>query len=123
MHTTLKPRKTNVSPFETAAMAALTIGGNDAVLTMNSRAEQLFGYRARDVIGWDISMLICEPDPTEDGGRSRSWWHEDEDIPLSGSYPVTAKRKDGSCFSAVLTLTRIHVNGEATLVAIVRKRT
>ncbi|MBX3505330.1 MAG: PAS domain S-box protein [Parvibaculum sp.] len=81
----------------------------------NIKAEQMFGYRADEVLGKPLSMLLPERfrsahsrQVDEFGkGRTASRW-------MSERGPVTGLRRDGTEFPVDATITRVETNGRLT---------
>jgi PAS domain S-box-containing protein len=78
------------------------------VVRWNSAAEELYGWTAAEAVGSPISSL-CVPDMAQEVAedimatlRAGSAW--------SGSFPV--RRKDGTLFTALVTDSAIHHEGE-----------
>jgi two-component sensor histidine kinase len=75
--------------------AVVAVDGQRAILLFNRRAERLWGYRAEEVLGKPLEILVGS-------GRKNSLW----------------RRKDGSEFSAEAARSEIPLNGRTITVYI-----
>jgi two-component system sensor histidine kinase EvgS len=105
---------------ETAADAIITISSRGIVDSFNSAAERIFGYRAGEVIGRNVSMLMPEPDRSaHDGYLARYLGGGDPRI-IGKGREVTGRRSDGSTFPMHLAVSEVVVGGERRFTGIVR---
>ncbi|MCO6050384.1 PAS domain S-box protein [Mesorhizobium sp. RP14(2022)] len=105
-------------PLAAARLAAIVESSHDAIigkdlnsiiLSWNSAAERLFGYRADEAIGRSITMLIPE-DLLSEETDIITRIKRGERIE---SYETTRRRKDGSLVSISITVSPIRdANGE-----------
>jgi PAS domain S-box-containing protein len=96
---------------ETAADAIITISSRGIVDSFNSAAERIFGYRAGEVIGRNVSMLMPEPDRSaHDGYLARYLGGGDPRI-IGKGREVTGRRSDGSTFPMHLAVSEVVVGG------------
>lgn len=81
----------------------------------NVKAEQMFGYRADEVLGKSLDILLPERFRSAHArqvdafgkGRTASRW-------MSERGPVTGLRRDGTEFPVDATITRVETNGRLT---------
>lgn len=88
--------------------AVLIIDSKGCVETFNRSAERLFGFRAEEVIGRNVSVLMTERDrASHDAYMER---YEATGVPhiIGIGREVDARRKDGSTFPAFLSVGRIE---------------
>jgi PAS domain S-box-containing protein len=105
-----------------AADGILTINHQGLILSFNTAAEKLFGYCAEEMLGQNISRLLCEP-PKEDLGS-----FEREGVPLgtvlglaSGAREMFGQRKDGDIFPLEVALGEFIFNNELFCVVFARE--
>jgi PAS domain S-box-containing protein len=98
--------------LETAVDAILTIDGRGLVLSFNPAAERIFGYRADEVIGRNVTMLMPEPYRSEHDGYLERYHRTGERRIIGIGREVTALRKDGSTFPADLSVGEADVGGK-----------
>lgn len=110
------------SIFDTASDAIVCVDGFQNIAMFNRQAEQLFGYRAEEVIGQPLACLL----PKHTRGRHElhvlSFAQEKTERRLMGSRAeLSALRKDGSEFPVEISIAKVKLSEERTLfTAIVR---
>lgn len=104
---------------ETAVDGIITIDSRGIVLDLNKAAEGMFGWRADEVIGRNISMLMPEPDRSRhDGYLARYLKHDDARI-IGVGREVIALRRDGSLMPMRLAIGRVEMGGPPIFVGFV----
>ncbi|MBO6633249.1 PAS domain S-box protein [Parvibaculum sp.] len=99
----------------------ISVDAEQKIGFFNLKAEQMFGYRAEEVLGKPLSMLLPERfrkahlGEVSAFGRSReaSRW-------MSDRGPVTGLRKDGTEFPVDATITKVETGGRMTYTAHLR---
>ena len=93
----------------------ITIDEHDRIRSFNSACEDIFGYHASEVVGQPISLLMPDPTYTE---HDR---YVSEYLPVdAGAREVQARRKDGTAFSADLSVSAFEVDGKPHYTGIIR---
>ncbi len=96
----------------------ITVDERGTIESFNPAAEKIFGYRASEVVGRDMKLLMPEP------GRSRHDEHFANDLaigqPRAFSREVVGLRSDGSTFPMELSISGFHLNGQRIFTGIVR---
>jgi two-component system sensor kinase FixL len=93
----------------------ITIDEHDRIRSFNAACEDIFGYTAAEVVGQPISLLM--PDPT----YSEHDRYVSEYLPIdAGAREVHGLRKDGSRFSADLSVSGFEVDGKPHYTGIIR---
>lgn len=93
----------------------ITIDEHDRIRSFNAACEDMFGYQASEVIGRPISLLMPDPTYTE---HDR---YVSEYLPIdAGARAVQARRKDGTAFSADLSVSAFEVDGKPHYTGIIR---
>ena len=106
--------------LETMVDALITIDDRGIVESMNPAAERLFKYRAEEVIGNNISLLMPEPYRSEhDDYLSRYLVTNDARV-IGIGREVRARRKDGSVFHAELAVSQMEIGGQIFFSGILR---
>ena len=105
---------------QTAADGIITIDSDGLILSFNRAAEMMFGYRANEVLGLGVRLLMplshhaMLPDrlsPVDDLTLDRM---------LDQRHEVMAVRRDGSEFPISLAINRMDVAGEQRFTLLVR---
>ncbi len=93
----------------------ITIDEHDRIRSFNAACEDIFGYQASEAIGQPISLLMPDPTYTE---HAR---YVSEYLPVdAGAREVQARRKDGTAFSADLSVSAFEVDGKPHYTGIIR---
>ncbi len=90
-----------------AAEAIVTSDEHGIIESFNPAAEKIFGYRADEVVGKTLHVLI--PEPT------------DGELPVIGSErEIMALRKDGASIPLALNVSEMHVDGRRLFLGMMR---
>jgi PAS domain S-box-containing protein len=83
----------------------ITINAKGVVSTFNPACERIFGYRADEVIGQNVNLLMPEPYHTQHDSYIKKH-HETGKAKIIGTAgrELTARRKDGSLFPIELSI-------------------
>jgi PAS domain S-box-containing protein len=107
--------------LEIANDAIITVDAEQRITLFNQGAEKIFGYRAEEVLGQSLNLLL----PTrvrsihrqhvtafaESVGKARRMGDRRE---------IFARRKDGTEFPAEASISKLEINGEKIFTAILR---
>ncbi len=74
------------------------------ILGFNRAAEQLFGYRARELLGSNVTLLMAEQDRTAHLGHLARYLATRVPHIIGKAREVSARRKDGSIFPVLLSV-------------------
>ena len=98
----------------------ITISAKGIIEAFNPGAEDIFGYKAFEVMGKNISQLVPEPVKSAHDGYlakfARGESTRDQTKPLEG----IAQRKNGETFPAEVSLNTILIAGEIKITGVVR---
>lgn len=97
--------------IDKAVDGIVTLDPHGVVESFNPAAERIFGYRAAEIIGQNIGILI----PFRNTGKG-----PDGAAPTAGQREVVATYKDGATFPVEFSLSEAHLRGEQKLIAILR---
>ncbi len=95
--------------METAVNAIITMGESSQILSVNSAAEQLFGYTADEMLGQNVSLLMPAPYKDEHDGYVKKYLETGEKKIIGIGRESVGQRSDGSVFPIDLSV------GEAQL--------
>lgn len=106
--------------FETVVDGIITIDERGRIDAFNPAAERIFGYRADEVIGRNVSMLMPEPYRSAHDGYLASYLRTGRAGVIGIGREVTGLRKDGSTFPMDLAVAEKNIAGQRRFNGIVR---
>ena len=107
--------------LDTATDGVITIDHRGIVQTYNTGAERIFGYRAEEVIGNNISMLMPENDARAHDGYIERYLESGSRSPVIGATrDLWGLRKDGTTFPLELAVSEMKFVNERMFTGIVR---
>lgn len=104
----------------TAAEGILTVDENGKIESFNRAAENMFGYRAEELIGKDVHVLIPEQYRKNHARHVEHFFATGEASIIGTGQEVTARRKDGSVFPIHLAASEISIDGGRCFAGIIR---
>ncbi|WP_210546785.1 PAS domain S-box protein [Rhodoferax sp. PAMC 29310] len=108
------------SILDTAADGIITVDARGNFETFNPAAERIFGYSAKDVVGYNMKKLMPEPYYSKYAG-ALGREHETAEARVVGSRrEVIGLRGDGSTFPMELSIRPMQLDGESHYIAVVR---
>lgn len=90
------------------------------ILDFNASAEATFGYRAAEVIGQDLSILMPEPYRSQHAGYLERYRDTGIKRVVGGFREVTGQRKNGTVFPLYFRLEEIRFEGGRRFVGLIR---
>lgn len=99
------------SIVESAVDGIIVIDSRGIVQSLNPGAERLFGYRADEVLGRNVSMLMPSPDREEHDKYIARYLDTGKPRIIGIGREVLARRKDGSTFPVHLSVGEMSVDG------------
>ena len=106
--------------FQATADALITIDEHGIVQAFNSTAEQMFGYRAQEVIGFNVSRLAPSPYREEHDSYLERYHRTGQARIIGSERELTAIRKDGSVFPMSLRVSEIIQDGRRTYIGTIQ---
>ncbi|MEO5657328.1 MAG: EAL domain-containing protein [Nitrospiria bacterium] len=104
-----------------AADAIISVDQDQRIVLFNRGAEQTFGYRAEEVIGRPLSLLLPRDLESVHGEHIRRFAAESDTARQMGERRgVSGRRKDGAVFPAEVSISRIVHEGSTLFTAILR---
>jgi len=92
----------------------------DGIITIDSQSVQrLFGWRAEELIGRNVKMLMPDPDQSGHDGYLRNYLETGKPKIIGSGREVTGLRKDGSLLPMRLAVGRVDLPGELLFVGFV----
>jgi PAS domain S-box-containing protein len=105
---------------ETAVDAIITIDADGCIETVNPATERLFGYRADEMIGHNVSMLMPEPYRSEHDAYLHRYARTAEARIIGVGREVRGRRRDGTEFPLDLAVSETLLPGRRFYTGIVR---
>ena len=105
---------------ETAVDGIITINEHGIIDTFNSAAERLFGYRAAEVIGRNVSLLMPAPYRAQHDGYLARYLTTGEKKIIGLGREVLGLRKDGSTFPMELAVAEMRIGERRMFTGMVR---
>ena len=97
--------------LDAAPEAILTIDEDGIVVTFSPGAEDILGFRADEVIGQNVNMLMPEPDRSRHDGYLEYYLKTGEKKIIGIGREMDAGRKDGSRVPIRLTVSELELDG------------
>ena len=98
----------------------VTIDADSRIVAFNDAAERMFGYKADEVAGQDVKLLMPEPYAREHAGYIKRYEETGEPHAIGRIRTVMGKRKDGEEFPIELSVTQIGEGNAAQYGAFIR---
>jgi PAS domain S-box-containing protein len=93
--------------LDAAVDAVIVIDDHGSIGTFNRAAERLFGWRAADVVGRNVKMLMPAPYRAEHDGYMQNYMRTGQARIIGIGREVVAQRSDGTVFPASLAVGEI----------------
>ncbi len=106
--------------LNTAVEGIITIDERGIVDSMNPSAEKLFGYRADEVIGKNVSVLMPSPYREEHDSYLGNYVRTGKAKIIGIGREVVGQKKDGSTFPMDLSVGEVRLAGGRLFTGIVR---
>ncbi|HEC91041.1 MAG TPA: hybrid sensor histidine kinase/response regulator, partial [Alphaproteobacteria bacterium] len=108
------------SVLESVIDGIITINTRGGIETFNPAAEEIFGYRAGEVVGNNVKMLMPEPYHGEHDGYLKNFMDTGDAKVIGIGREVTGLRKNGGRFPMELAVGEMKVAGKRMFTGIVR---
>ncbi len=112
--------KKNRLLIEKALDGIISIDGKGVMLTFNPAAERIFGYRAQEMVGKNISLLMQEPDSSLHDGYLARYFETGVKTIIGFAREVMGLRKDGVTFPLEINVSEMAWDGRREFIGIVR---
>jgi two-component system sensor kinase FixL len=107
----------------TARDAIVSINASGAITLFNPAAEQMFGYRAVEVLGRNVAVLMGPPYAAEHDDYIRRYRRTGQAKAIGRIRSVHAKRRSGEIFPIELSVSESQIDGDVLYTAIIRDMT
>lgn len=105
--------------FDTAVDGLITISSSGIILSYNSAAERILGYRAEEVIGHNVSLLTPEPHRSHHDSYLSNYLNTGQAKIIGTGREVEAQHKDGHLVPIRLAIGEAKVSGQSTFVGFI----
>ncbi len=109
--------------MESASEGIVTINERGIMESFNKAAVAMFGYRAEEVIGQNVSMLVPSPDSEQHDQYLANYLRTGHAKVVGIKREVEGKQKDGVLFPLELNVSEINMDGMHLFTAIIRDLT
>lgn len=106
--------------LDTVIDGIVTITDRGVVETFNPTAEKIFGYRAEEVVGNNVSILMPEPYAHEHDDYIARYINTGEARIIGVGREVVGRRKDGTIFPLELAVSEMQVGEGRRFTGVVR---
>ena len=100
--------------------SVVIIDAEGKIVKFNPAAEGTFGYRAEEVLGRDVSVLMPEPHAHQHKAYISRYVETRSPHVMGTRVELTARRKDGSEFPIELSISEMEHGGEIHFIGIIR---
>jgi diguanylate cyclase (GGDEF)-like protein/PAS domain S-box-containing protein len=100
--------------------AILTVDERGRIETVNPSVERLFGWRAEEMIGQNVKMLMPEPHQSAHDGYLHNYLTSGQAKIIGIGREVPGKHRDGRIFAMELAVNEIKRDGHRAFVGILR---
>lgn len=109
------------SILENAGESILTIDDMGVVESFNQAAEDLFGYKEKDIVGKNIKLLMPQPYRDEHDGYLQRYRDNSGSSRVMGiPRELKGQKKDGTVFPLDLTTSVIFLDGERKFIGVIQ---
>src|SRR5690606_19050690 len=109
----------NRAIVDTAIDGIITINSHGTILDFNHSAERLFGWKAGEVLGRNVNMLMPEPDRSRHDSYLSNYLRTNDPKIIGVGRDVTGLRKDGSLMPMRLAVGKVRQPGDPLFVGFV----
>lgn len=106
--------------IQTAPDAIITADSNGIILSFSPAAEQMFGYKADEVVGQNLSCLMLEQDRAHHDGYLQHYMRTGEKHVIGIGRQVRARRKSGEAFVAELAVGELRKGDDRIFTGFIR---
>lgn len=106
--------------WDTAVEGIITIDHCGVIESVNPAAEKIFGYRAAELLGKNVSVLMPMPHRAAHDGYLANYLRTGEAKIIGIGREVTGQRKDGSLFPMDLSVSEVKLRDRTLFTGFIR---
>src|SRR5690606_25940221 len=106
--------------METMVDGLVIIDERGVIETFNLAAEKIFGYKASEVVGAPVNILMAEDDGESHQGHVNAFLETGVGQVIGGGREVEGRRKDGSVFPLDLALSALRIADQRLFIGVLR---
>jgi PAS domain S-box-containing protein len=106
--------------LEATPDAIIGVWPDGRIALMNGQAELLFGYPRQELIGQQLEVLVPEGARKVHPQRRAKYLETPRQRPMGAGMQLAARRKDGTCFPAEISLSVMQTEAGEQILAAVR---
>lgn len=106
--------------LETAVEGIITINDRGIIESFNAASENIFGYKAREVIGKNVRVLMPSPHREQHDEYLHNYTHTGHAKIIGIGREVTGQRKDGTIFPMDLSVSEVQLADRRIFTGFVR---
>jgi two-component system sensor kinase FixL len=106
--------------LNTVVEAIITVDSRGIIQTFNPAAERMFGYRAWEMIGHNINLLMPSPYREQHDVFIKDYLKTGEKKIIGIGREIIARRKDGTVFPIELAVSEVRVDGQYHFTGVIR---
>ncbi|SMF97261.1 PAS domain S-box-containing protein [Methylomagnum ishizawai] len=106
--------------FEHVVDAIITIDSHGLIHSFNPAAERIFGYRAEEVLGRNVGLLMPEAQAAAHDGYIKRYLDTGEAHIIGLGREVLARHRDGHELPCDLAISEFHMGGERYFTGVLR---
>src|ERR1700690_1906526 len=103
--------------LESASQGVLAVNGSGAILLVNARLEEIFGYAREELLGRPVEILVPERFRGEQLGFRKEYFDNPRKRSVGGGMELAGRRKDGAEFPVEVGLTYVREGQETVVLA------
>jgi PAS domain S-box-containing protein len=105
--------------LESASQGILAVDGSGAILLVNEKIEEMFGYRREELLGQPLEILLPEQSRSVHAAHRGEYFRNPRRRPMGVGFELAARRNDASEFPVEISLSYVREGREITALAFV----
>ncbi len=115
-----KSENLNKTILKNLVDGVITINREGHILSFSKAATKIFGYKEKEVLGQNVSMLMPEPDASRHDYYMQNYYQTGNAKILGKGREVLGLKKDGTIFPLDLSVDQAEIDGKLIFTGLVR---